>query len=108
MSKLPIKGNQTLVYGYEHHNNFLACRSRDAGATILCDPFFNESLKPICKELGLKPHKVRAIAGGSALGGSSDNIPALFANQEEYMMYTPVDLEGHRGKDGRNYLVDFR
>jgi len=107
MSRLPVKGNQTLVYG-----------SRDAGVTILNDAQFSEKLRAIGQELGLKPHKVKPAVhmGGSGdawISGSTDNVlgrsseTAPVPNEGEILMYTPVDLEGHRGLDGRDYLLDF-
>ena len=86
MSRLPIKGNETLVYG-----------SRDAGKTILLDRKFNEKLKIICEGLGLKSHKIIPMS----LRHSNDAI------SQAVTMHTPVDLEGHKGYDGRYYLLDF-
>jgi WD40 repeat protein len=59
--------------------------SRDAGQTILNeDPEFNTQLKQLTKELNLKTH----IIGGKEL-------------------HTAVDCEGHKGTDGRFYMLDF-
>lgn len=76
MSVLPIN-ESTLVYG-----------SKDAGTTVYDHPTFNEKLKHVAAELGLKLHKA----------GKEPNAKFL---------YTPVDMEGHIGEDGRLYLLDF-
>ena len=60
--------------------------SNDAGRTIKTCPFLDERLRSIGEKLNLKPHLVGPDG-------------ALF--------YTPIDLEGHLGTDGRYYLVDF-
>jgi hypothetical protein len=86
MSRLPIKGNDTLVYG-----------SRDAGKTILLDKKFNAKLKIVCENLGLKSHKIIPMS----LRHSNDAIT------QAVTLHTPVDLEGHKGHDGRYYLLDF-
>eukprot|EP01111_Echinosteliopsis_oligospora_P013829 TRINITY_DN5061_c0_g1_i1.p1 TRINITY_DN5061_c0_g1~~TRINITY_DN5061_c0_g1_i1.p1 ORF type:complete len:804 (-),score=206.00 TRINITY_DN5061_c0_g1_i1:162-2573(-) len=69
--------SQTLVYG-----------SSDAGETIHDDTQVNQKLTAVASELGLKRHKV-------GKGANSKYI------------CTPLDLEGHRGTDGRIYLLDF-
>lgn len=67
----------TLVYG-----------SKDAGDTVYDNPAFGSKLKHVAQELGLKLHKA----------GKEPNAKYL---------YTPVDMEGHIGTDGRMYLLDF-
>jgi tetratricopeptide (TPR) repeat protein len=67
----------TLVYG-----------SKDAGDTVYDNPTFSSKLKHVAQELGLKLHKA----------GKEPNAKYL---------YTPVDMEGHIGTDGRMYLLDF-
>lgn len=67
----------TLVYG-----------SKDAGDTVYDNPTFSDKLKHVAQELGLKLHKA----------GKEPNAKYL---------YTPVDMEGHIGTDGRMYLLDF-
>jgi tetratricopeptide (TPR) repeat protein len=69
--------NSTLVYG-----------SKDAGDTVFDNPTFSSKLKQVAEELGLKLHKA----------GKDPNAKYL---------YTPVDMEGHIGTDGRMYLLDF-
>lgn len=69
--------NSTLVYG-----------SPDAGRTIYDHAEFSAKLKQVADELGLKLHKV----------GKEPSVKLL---------YTPVDMEGHMGTDGRMYLLDF-
>jgi hypothetical protein len=59
--------------------------SCDAGKNIHAkDSEFNKKMRKISQLLNLKLHKV--------------------GNQP---LYTPADLEGHKGTDGRYYLVDF-
>lgn len=69
--------DSTLVYG-----------SKDAGDTVYDNPTFSAKLKHVAQELGLKLHKA----------GKEPNAKYL---------YTPVDMEGHIGTDGRMYLLDF-
>jgi len=69
--------DSTLVYG-----------SKDAGDTVYDNPTFSSKLKHVAQELGLKLHKA----------GKEPNAKYL---------YTPVDMEGHIGTDGRMYLLDF-
>lgn len=69
--------DSTLVYG-----------SKDAGDTVFDNPTFSSKLKQVAEELGLKLHKA----------GKDPNAKYL---------YTPVDMEGHIGTDGRMYLLDF-
>jgi len=69
--------DSTLVYG-----------SKDAGDTVFDNPTFSAKLKHVAQELGLKLHKA----------GKEPNAKYL---------YTPVDMEGHIGTDGRMYLLDF-
>jgi tetratricopeptide (TPR) repeat protein len=52
------------------------------------NPTFSSKLKHVAQELGLKLHKA----------GKEPNAKYL---------YTPVDMEGHIGEDGRMYLLDF-
>lgn len=67
----------TLVYG-----------SKDAGDNVYDNPTFSSKLKHVAQELGLRFHKA----------GKEPNAKYL---------YTPVDMEGHIGEDGRMYLLDF-
>jgi len=81
MSRLPIRGNETLVWG-----------SRDAAATILCEPNYRDKLKLIGMELGLKAHKVRPLQSMN----SSETIlltPEGENNNNIITMYTPVVCE---------------
>ena len=68
----------TLVYG-----------SDDAGLTVkMEDPEVNSLIKQASQQLLLAPHRVGPGA--------------------EKTVYSAVDLEGHRGRDGRIYVIDFR
>ena len=76
-SLLPL-GKDSLIYG-----------SNDAGLTVHRDNAdFNEMIDNASKRLNLRPH----------LCGTGKN-PVLMASA--------IDLEGHKGKDGRFYLLDF-
>eukprot|EP01104_Vermistella_antarctica_P014754 TRINITY_DN469_c0_g2_i1.p1 TRINITY_DN469_c0_g2~~TRINITY_DN469_c0_g2_i1.p1 ORF type:complete len:931 (-),score=200.38 TRINITY_DN469_c0_g2_i1:64-2856(-) len=81
MSMLPID-DSTIVYG-----------SPDAGRTVhKKDDNFNERIRDMAGKLNLKSH----MAGLSKKKGG--------APQE---VHTAVDIEGHYGRDGRYYLLDF-
>ena len=60
--------------------------SNDAGRTIKTCAFLEARLRSIGEKLNLKPHLV---------------------GKEGVLFYTPIDLEGHLGTDGRYYLIDF-
>jgi len=60
--------------------------SNDAGATIRTNPYLEERLKSIGEKLNLKMHLV---------------------GMEGKPFWTPIDVEGHLGYDGKYYLVDF-
>ena len=60
--------------------------SNDAGKTVHTSPEFNRILKSIGEKLNLKPHRV---------------------GKEGKVFYTPIDLEGHLGEDGKLYMLDF-
>jgi len=76
MPALPIGGN-SLIYG-----------SNDGGATVHKDnPELNKLMKKAAKELHIKGHKV-----------------GLFPPLKK--LYGPADIEGHKGRDGRFYIVD--
>jgi len=73
---LPIGGN-SLIYG-----------SSDGGATVhKDDPRLNQLMKKAAKELHIKGHKV----------GFSGQLKKLYA---------PTDIEGHKGRDSRFYVLD--
>lgn len=64
--------------------------SANGGRTIHnADLTLKSKMEEACRMLNLKPHKV-------GLAGSS-----------EMELSGPIDLEGHLGKDGRYYLLDF-
>eukprot|EP01091_Cochliopodium_minus_P013369 TRINITY_DN4293_c0_g1_i1.p1 TRINITY_DN4293_c0_g1~~TRINITY_DN4293_c0_g1_i1.p1 ORF type:complete len:537 (-),score=110.57 TRINITY_DN4293_c0_g1_i1:953-2563(-) len=69
---------QTLVYG-----------SQDGGRTVFTsDSNFNDIMESVGKKMNLKEH----------LAGMGKN---------KKMIYFPTDIEGHIGKDGRRYVIDF-
>ena len=78
VSKLPIS-HDTLVYG-----------SADAGQTIKTDRAVVPLLKKASEKLNLKPHMVEELG----------------PRREKKLIYGPVDLEVHKGKDGRVYACD--
>jgi Clustered mitochondria/Phorbol esters/diacylglycerol binding domain (C1 domain) len=81
MTRLPIRGSETLVYG-----------SRDAGRTVhASDPVMNELCREIGSSLNLKEH-----TGGVDRGGC-----------QAAKLSFPADIEGHVGADGKRYLLDF-
>ncbi|MDP2439660.1 MAG: hypothetical protein Q8P67_28255, partial [archaeon] len=80
MSLLPI-GSDTLIYG-----------TADAGHTVLAsDPFFNRAMADAGKKLNLAPH----LCGSAQLDG------------KPVTLFSAADVEGHCGRDGRYYLLDF-
>lgn len=86
MSKLPID-NTTLVYG-----------SNDAGQTLsYSNQEIIDKLKETAFRLNLKPHKYSK--GNEILYSATD----LGMPVSRHLICT----EGHIGKDGRCYLVDF-
>ena len=77
VSLLPLS-KHSLIYG-----------SADAGATVYAsDPHFNALMVELAGRLNLKGHKV----------GPSGALTTI---------HGPCDIEGHRGSDGRYYLLDF-
>jgi len=77
---VPIGKTETLIYG-----------SRDAGNTIVAsDPEFNSRMEWAAKSLNLAGHSVTAAAPPN----------------NKLTIYGPVDMEAHRGYDGRYYLLD--
>jgi hypothetical protein len=77
-SILPINRN-TIVYG-----------SSDVGKTVHADM---DDVNQMMAELGQKLNLEKHIAGLSPKGCKE--------------LYTPADIEGHKGKDGRVYIIDF-
>ena len=78
VSRLPISSH-TLILG-----------SNDGGSHIVnLDPNVSRSMGLIAQHLNLKPHYVQDKSGKHTL------------------LYGPFDIEGHRGTDGRVYLIDF-
>ena len=83
MMQLPINGSETLVYGSDDAST--DCNVRNS------DPIFSSLIRRASVGLNLKPHWT---VNGRARGG-------------EIEIASCVDLEGHRGTDNRNYLLDF-
>jgi len=77
VSKLPLSKN-TLVYG-----------SANVAQTIMTDREVGQLFKQAAEKLNLESHMV--VEGLTKL---------------EKTMYGPVDIEGHKGMDGRSYIVD--
>jgi hypothetical protein len=75
--KLPLNGS-TLVYG-----------SADASKSIHLNHDMEKLMKQVSQRLNLKSHHVRE--------GSTGELRHIFG---------PVDIEGHKGLDGRYYVVD--
>ena len=78
-AKAPLKGSETLVYGSDDAGRKIVCSSEPMKRLMnkLGDRFNLESHSVVCKESG----KVFKLVGG-------------------------VDVEGHKGLDGRLYVVD--
>ncbi len=83
MSELPISGADTLIMGSMNAGGECDVQSKD--------PEFTASVNLASAALGLKPHYV---TNGKSAGG-------------EVQITCCVDLEGHQGKDGKKYLLDF-
>lgn len=66
-------------------SNSLIYGSNNAGLDIRVDPTFNEMISKCCSCLNLGE---RTVAGGTKVR-------------------TPIDLEGHKGSDGRYYVIYF-
>eukprot|EP01103_Thecamoeba_quadrilineata_P012142 TRINITY_DN3060_c0_g1_i2.p1 TRINITY_DN3060_c0_g1~~TRINITY_DN3060_c0_g1_i2.p1 ORF type:complete len:601 (+),score=88.67 TRINITY_DN3060_c0_g1_i2:86-1888(+) len=78
MSILPI-GKDTLIYG-----------SNDNGTTIHADdPVLNSKMRKIAKQLNIKPH----FSG--------------LSREKSCLIYSASDIEGHKARDGKYYLLDF-
>lgn len=76
-SIVPIDGPSSLLYG-----------SADGGKTIHCkDPVLTAKMRATAKILNLKGHYVQPKYG------------------EKVFLYGPTDIEGHRGRDGRYYIL---
>lgn len=76
---LPIRGDETLLYG-----------SSDGGRSICYGtPEFRQLIRGVAQKLNLKEHTVVGKRSGTS-----------------FRVYTPVDMEGHLGLDGRFYAVD--
>lgn len=76
MPLLPINTKDTLVYG-----------SNDGGKKVVADPQFHDQLAGVCAQLHLAEHLVASSEGPTKL-------------------WLAGDVEGHRGTDGRLYLLD--
>lgn len=78
MSVLPISSS-TIVYG-----------SNDGGVTVhASNDTFNQKMRRTAEILNVKPH----VAGVD--------------NATSKLLYSAADIEGHVGRDGRFYLIDF-
>jgi hypothetical protein len=86
MSLLPIS-RATLVYGTDNASS--SCIVKQDDAVLLL------TVNEACKHLGLKMHSV--VNG-------VDLVSRQQGNDVDIM--SPVDLEGHKGLDGRYYLID--
>ncbi|PRP81080.1 leucine-rich repeat-containing protein [Planoprotostelium fungivorum] len=79
MPLLPID-HDTIIYG-----------SNDAGSTVHDEsPHLNQMMETACKMINLKPH-----------------ITGLGYESKKKLIHGPGDIEGHLGKDGRHYVLDF-
>ncbi len=83
---LPIS-RYTLVYGAENAASFCNVVQSDSALQII--------VSEVCTNIGLKVHSV--IDG-------RDAVSQLECSNVE--IASPIDLEGHKGADGRYYLVD--
>lgn len=78
---LPLSSS-SLIYG-----------SADAGVTVKhTDPVFNDYMAQAAVKLNIKAH-------GTGVGGPPGSDP-------QAILHAPTDIEGHRGSDGRYYLLD--
>jgi hypothetical protein len=85
VSLLPINKVHTRTRDRTDSQNSLIYGSADAGKTVFTSvPEFNEKMEKLGVILNLKSH---LVAGKN--------------------VYGPADIEGHRGQDGRFYLLDF-
>ena len=79
VSRLPIDHTATLILG-----------SSNGGARVVnSDPNVSRSMQRIAAVLNLKGHYVTDASG------------------KQTFLFGPFDIEGHRGDDGRAYLLDF-
>lgn len=79
MSILPIRGSETIIYGSDNY-----------GETIYNEELVLENLlKRAAKMVNIKEHQCGMNVATSRV------------------LCSPADLEGHRGTDGRFYLLDF-
>jgi hypothetical protein len=80
ISLLPISPEKnTIIYG-----------SNDRGKVVHAeDRVFNKKMKEAAKKLNLKPHYAGIWPHSSKL------------------LYSACDIEGHKGTDGKYYLLDF-
>lgn len=75
---LSILPLETIVYG-----------SNDGGISVYStDNIMNDKMRQAAKILNIKGHTVGT-------------------KQETTFLYGPTDIEGHKGRDGRYYLLDF-
>ncbi len=88
MSILPISSTTIGIYFSSNRGLLLVYGSSDAGATTHdSDKILRERVEWAAQKLNLKKH----------IGG-------VFNTQELFMC---TDIEGHLGKDGNRYLLDF-
>ncbi len=83
MSELPICGAETLILGSMNAGGECNVENKDQALSNL--------VNTASAALGLKPH---FVTNGKSAGGETE-------------ITCCVDLEGHRGKDGKKYLLDF-
>jgi len=96
-SLLPISAH-TLRYG-----------SADGGKTIHDDdPALSQVMAICAQRLNLQPHLVYPGRGSrvSSSTHSDPHSPLRDSPVQPCCMHGPTDLEGHRGEDGRLYLID--
>ena len=83
MTQLPIHGNETLIYGSNDAGNDCNVANRV--------PEWSKFVRDASVGLNLQSHWV---VNGLSAGG-------------ETQIASCVDLEGHKGRDNRYYLLDF-
>jgi hypothetical protein len=88
----------TIVYG-----------SDDCGESVHADDqIFLSMAQQLGTSLNLKPRKVMVLSSSSPTESSRNhNNNDNNNNLEERTLFTAVDVEGHKGNDGRYYLLDF-
>jgi len=95
-SVLPIEAT-TIVYG-----------SPDSRLTVYAeDPVFNEIMKQAAFYLNIKVQSPQAFACSSIDSFHEQGHEIISRGKNiKVFIHAPGDIEGHRGKDGRYYLLD--